>query len=347
MSFKSIYISFSKKVLLIILLITPFLFPQKTDVITLKNGDKITGELKALQTGLLELSTDNMSTIYIEWDKIAEISTDKFFEVELTDGRIYYGSFQLSDKQGMIIVQGVTLQNELFMQYIIRITRIRQTFWEILQGYIKIALSYNKGSNIGEINFGSDFIYTTKTQRSELIINSVLSSSEGNSTSKNNNASFSYSRFLEDKWFWGAVVMAQQNTELGLDLRTSIGGAVGNDFIQTNKTFLNALIGVTTSREWYIDATTFNYNVTGYLSSKYQYFIYDSPKVSVYSFLDIYPYLNNLGRIRLDYTLDFDWEVIDDFYWDLSFYFEYDNKPQSEDAETVDYSIETGFKYSL
>ena len=68
MSFKSIYISFSKKVLLIIILITPFLFPQKTDVITLKNGDKITGELKELQTGLLELSTDNMSTIYIEWD---------------------------------------------------------------------------------------------------------------------------------------------------------------------------------------------------------------------------------------------------------------------------------------
>ena len=40
---------------------------QKTDSITMINGDVITGELKELYRGLLKYSTDSMGTIYIEW----------------------------------------------------------------------------------------------------------------------------------------------------------------------------------------------------------------------------------------------------------------------------------------
>ena len=37
----------------------------KTDVVTLKNGDRITGEVKRLDRGRLRYSTDDMGTIYI------------------------------------------------------------------------------------------------------------------------------------------------------------------------------------------------------------------------------------------------------------------------------------------
>ena len=87
-----------------VLLISTISYAQKTDVITLLNTDRITGDLKSMRSGLLQLSTDNMGTIYIEWDKVEEIHTDKFFQIELDDGRIYFGSLQPSDKKGMVIL---------------------------------------------------------------------------------------------------------------------------------------------------------------------------------------------------------------------------------------------------
>ncbi len=347
MIYKSFHNSIIKIFLLVFLVIPCLSFAQKTDVIVLFNGDKITGEIKGMNTGLLELSTDNLGTIYIEWDKVTNLTTDKIFEIELTDGRIYFGSFNSSKKKGMIILKGVTLDNEFYLKYIVRITRIRESFWDILQGYIKMGVSYSKSSQVAELTFGADIIYTTKSQRSELILNSDFSSSEGNPTSSNNNASYSFNKFLQDKWFWGAIAIGEQNSELGLKLRTTLGAAVGNDIVQTNKNFLNAIVGFTVGKEWYDGEAESQNNLTGYISSKYQFFIYETPGITLYSFLNIYPYITNFGRIRIDYTLDFDWQIINNFYWDMSFYVDYDNEPQSIDASTVDYSIETGLKYNL
>jgi hypothetical protein len=347
MFFKSFHITSVKKILLTLIFVPTLILAQKTDVITLRNGDKITGELKELQTGLLELSTDNMSTIYIEWDKIADIKTDKFFEVELTDGRIYYGSFLAGKDTGMIKVKGVTLEYELYLKYIVSIRRIKDSFWDILDGYIKLGASYNKGSNVAEFSFGTDIIYTTRKRQLELILNSVISATEGNSTSKNQNASFTYNKYLEHRWFWGALASVNQNTSLGLNLRANIGASVGNDFIQTNKNLLNGLIGIVANREWYIDQTEPQNNLTGLLATRFQYFIYESPGIYLDSYLYIYPYFTDLGRVRINYNLSFDWEIINNFYWDLSFLLNFDNKPQSEDADKIDYNIEFGLKYSL
>jgi len=45
----------------------------KTDVVTLANGDRITGEVKRLDRGRLEFSTDDAGTLYLEWDKLASV----------------------------------------------------------------------------------------------------------------------------------------------------------------------------------------------------------------------------------------------------------------------------------
>jgi len=347
MSFEPFHTTNFKKFLFLVITISSLTFAQKTDIITLANGDKITGELKELQTGLLELSTDNMSTIYIEWDKIAEIKTDKFFEIEVEDGRIYFGSLQPNDKPGTLTVKGVTLETVLFLKYIVRIKQINESFWDILDGYIQLGVSYNKGSNVAELNFGADLIYTLKTRRFELLLNSDISASEGNSTSKNQDASFTYYKYMEKKWFWGALTSVNQNTELGLDLRGTLGATLGNDFIQSNKNLLNLAFGLTASREWYTDATDPENDLAALISNRFKYFIYESPGIFLDSYLNFFPYLTNWGRIRLTYDLALDWEIINNFYWDLSFYLNYDNQPQSENASEVDYSIETGIKYTL
>ena len=57
-----------------------------TDVVVLRNGDRLHGEIKGLRFGRLELSTTSMSTIYVEWDKVVGLTSPSFFEIETADG---------------------------------------------------------------------------------------------------------------------------------------------------------------------------------------------------------------------------------------------------------------------
>jgi hypothetical protein len=41
--------------------------------VTLANGDRITGEVKRLDRGRLEFSTDDAGTLYLEWDKLVSV----------------------------------------------------------------------------------------------------------------------------------------------------------------------------------------------------------------------------------------------------------------------------------
>ncbi|MEJ2319508.1 MAG: hypothetical protein P8Y21_09195, partial [Gemmatimonadales bacterium] len=52
---------------------------QKTDALVLSNGDRITGEIKELTRGKVRLKTDPMGTVYIKWQDIASITSDKVF----------------------------------------------------------------------------------------------------------------------------------------------------------------------------------------------------------------------------------------------------------------------------
>jgi hypothetical protein len=74
-----------KAQLVIALLLIPIAaFGANTDVIMMRNGDRMTGEVKQLSRGQLKLETDDAGTIYIEWDKIVGIKTALNYEVVRT-----------------------------------------------------------------------------------------------------------------------------------------------------------------------------------------------------------------------------------------------------------------------
>ena len=72
----------------------------KTDIVTLYNGDRVTGELKSLYGGRLHHKTDSMGTISIEWQEIASIQSNYHYEVRTSDGlRLFGVCWQVSHTQ--------------------------------------------------------------------------------------------------------------------------------------------------------------------------------------------------------------------------------------------------------
>ena len=77
---------------------------EKTDYIVLVNGDRLTGEVKMLSKGQLKISTDDLGTLYMEWDKVVAISTLGTFDVATRDGQRYVGRFDVPPAGGLALV---------------------------------------------------------------------------------------------------------------------------------------------------------------------------------------------------------------------------------------------------
>ena len=104
---------------------------QKTDSVWIRNGDRLTGEVKSLSRALLKYSTDDFGTISIEWDKVVRIQSTATFEVQVNSGHKYYGNLGLASN-GWVALGLDTLS----LSDIVAITPIRQTFVARLDGYL-------------------------------------------------------------------------------------------------------------------------------------------------------------------------------------------------------------------
>src|SRR3954466_12469769 len=109
------------------------------DSVWIRNGDRITGEVKSLSRGLLKYSTDDLGTIYIEWDKVDRISTTTVVEVRLASGRKFYGSLGLAPAGRLVVAA-----NTLPLSEIVTMAPIEGKFLGRLNGYLDLGFSYQK-----------------------------------------------------------------------------------------------------------------------------------------------------------------------------------------------------------
>src|SRR6476620_10731174 len=130
----------------------------KADIVRLANGDRITGEVKILNRGQLELSTDDVGTLYFEWDKIVSLSAVGQFDVTTTDGRRFLGGLAAGDPKTLVIVE-VATRVALPMIEVATITPIGSSFWTKLDGSFDMGFSYTKSSEISTLNVNSSTLF--------------------------------------------------------------------------------------------------------------------------------------------------------------------------------------------
>src|SRR3954469_17888477 len=75
----------------------------RTDVVTLANGDRMTGEVVALERGRLTFKTDDAGTLYFEWDKLTSVVTLRLVEVVTTDDRRFLGSLERAPDRSIVV----------------------------------------------------------------------------------------------------------------------------------------------------------------------------------------------------------------------------------------------------
>jgi hypothetical protein len=71
----------------------PFFARKKIDAIVMENGDRITGEIKELDAGVLRVKLNYVGgTISLQWLKVARVESSQLFLVQTQDGAVYSGT---------------------------------------------------------------------------------------------------------------------------------------------------------------------------------------------------------------------------------------------------------------
>jgi len=322
---------------------------QRTDILVLKNGDHITGEIKKLEYGLLTYKTDNAGTLTVKWKDVMRLKSAQTFELTLKNGDVHDGSLDSTANNKEIVLVLEEKNVYLDMNDLVGVVQIRSLIWSRFSGDVSLGLSYTKGSQVLKSDLGGDFIYRSLHDRISLIGNSVLTLQrivDSNAITKKQDLILGYSRYFAKKWFLTGFTGVEQNTELGINARVLIGVGAGKDLFQNHFHNLRSIGGFVANREFAVDGGKTN-NFEGAALLDYRIYKYNYPRVILSSNLYCFPSLTNPGRVRLNGQIKVDFEFFSDFYFSISNYHNYDNRPATAGASTYDFGVTTSISYKF
>lgn len=323
---------------LLLLAARPLYAQAKTDVVTLGNGDRITGEVKRLDRGRLEFSTDDAGTLYLEWDKLVGVVAARYVEVVTSDGRRFLGQLELAGSR-MIAVTSPVGTMSLKMAEVTVIRPIGASFWSQLDGSIDAGFNYTRSSGVAQLNLNAESVYEKPAFRGRVALSlTQTQKDDGSSRDDRGSLEFSYLHYRWQEWFVIGAGRFETNESLGLELRSQVGVAVGPRLVNSNRAQLMLGGGLVVNDERGVDVEP-TQNLEGLLVFSTSYYTYDHPKTNVDFAIQYYPSLSNRGRHRFQLDADVRRELWKDLFVSLNLYNTFDSRPPNPAADTNDVGL--------
>lgn len=319
---------------------------QKTDVIVLFNGDRVTCEIRSYDSGRLQVKTDIASDIAIKWNKIVSITSNKQFEVETTDGLTHYGTLAPSTPPGQLVIAADRASDTVDFMSVVRISPIYQSFWRRWQGSFDLGFNYTQANHYFQFTLDGDAAFRRPTFELSTNLSMFFTSQEGVPSNQRATWTLQYEKFLKDRWLVVGFGGVDRNIQLGLDWRYSLGAGGGKDLVFTNRTRLTAIAGLVGMHEQPVTGESTN-DLAAVVAAQFSSFTYDFPKITLGASVSVIPYLTQSGRVRVNFNGMVKREIARDFYLSLSIFDNFDNRDPSTGQAKNDWGPVLSIGYSF
>lgn len=334
--------------------VSPMAARESTDVVIMKNGDKITGEIKGLHDGSLAISLDYVDgTVSLQWSKVARLESTQPFIVETQAGPVYSGvlSTAESDPSHPIELQITeTVQKPVVIEalQIVRIEQSSPKFWKRLNGAITFGINYSKGNQATQYSFGTEGDYVRKRWALQGSFNSNLSSNTGADTSTRNQLNASGYHLLRwDNYFYQGIGSFLQSSTQGIDSQATLGGGIGRFIKKSDRVNFALLGGMAWQNTVYQQSavSTSPQNATAALiAAQFKFFRFKKTNLSVTALA--LPVLSELGRFRFQTNASYYLKLFSNLSWDITFYGNWDNRPPPTFSGS-DYGSSSGLRWTF
>lgn len=326
----------------------------KTDVLHMKNGDRMTCEIKAMDAGAMYVTLDYVDgTIAVEWSRIARLESTRLFLVQIDDGSVYTGHLSVNPVEGTdsVIVEIVELSGNRVAYDKSRIAGLNgtsDTFWGRLNGNLSSGVSYAKGNQTTTYNISSTVSYPRPKWSAGLAFNSNLSNSTGTTASTRNQLSLNFGYLTRWKnWFYTGFAGGLQSAEQQISLQTNLGGGIGHYFKKSSNVRASVVGGVVwqeTDYESSVTTATSEDMIGVMLLGSLSYVKFKRTTLTLTA--NVIPSLSDPGRFYINTNASYFLKLFGEINWNLSFYGNWDSQPPAGTSGN-DYGVNSGLSWTF
>ncbi len=320
---------------------------ERTDIIYLKNGDKITGEIRLVQDGVLQLKCDYGSGRFnIYWDQVEKIITDKILVAELASGERVRGPVVTKPSGEMTITDKTGHKVDFSLPEVAWMHEGTEGFWGHFDGNLAVGYTLTKSNTTQQVTANGTILYNSEEYIGRASLETLFNSQKSTEPTHRIEGTALLRRMMGEKWFSFGGFDALHSTELELSLRTTLGGGAGR-YIRRNFRHVFALGGgVAWNREIYFNPSIPNQNSPeAIFAVQYDFFNVLGHNVNLINQISTFKSLSRGSRTRLDLNTSLQWFLPAHFYFNVAFSDNFDSSPVGNTPKN-DFVFSTGFGWS-
>jgi putative salt-induced outer membrane protein YdiY len=234
------------------------------DEIIMRDGSRLLGTVVKRENGILDFKTAYAGVIQIQWDQVAEITSEKPMEFLLADDTTVTGTHVINNVEDLIVetdsggVQPQTLgQSE--------VTYVNPESWRKGKGYklsgrVNFAFDRQRGNtDKDELDLDGDLTWRRKRDRFTAFGELERDENNNKTTTDNWKLEGAYNYFVTKQWYLGGFARFEHDKFADLDLRTSVGPLVGYQWFESKKMNLSTATGIGYVNENFISQSDNDY----------------------------------------------------------------------------------------
>lgn len=299
------------------------------DVLHMRNGDRITGEVKRIWDDELSIDPEYGDEFTVDLDQVLHIESDREFEVELRDHSEITGRFEFSDdEQTLVTDDGRRLplppmsieeleEPEDFFDWNVR----SDVSMNISRGNTETDALLWQGS--GFVKFGD--------HRHALDLRYDRLDQESARTKDQQNALYIYSWFFSDNWFFATGMGYERDPIRGLSSRLTPGAGFGYQFFDDANRLLEVSLAAVEARERIGGESNTSTSARWQLSFRRDL----SNDLEFFHDHTVLSFISGRDNLVADTETGFRWEIWSDVYFNAQLNWNWESDPapgnQSED----------------
>jgi len=337
-----------------LLVAAPLFARENTDVMVMKNGDRMTCQIKGLGADVLYVSLPYViQTLSVDWSKVERLESKQLFIVKMEDGSVYSGTLNTAETPAgrpMKIQVAETPEKKVVLDSS-RIVEVAETSPKFLQrftGGLNFGVTYSKGNQSTQYNLSSLVAYPRERWAAQLALSSNLSSSSGVTASTRNQLALTALHLLPwNDYFYGGLGGFLQSAEQGINRQTTLGGGIGRYLKNTNRTTISVLGGFAWQNTSYNQSTVpigTQHVAAGLIAADVKLFRFNKTNLNLTATL--LPALSEPGRVYFNTNASYYIKIIGNLSWNISVYGNWDNHPPAN-LPGSDYGSSSGLSWTF
>ncbi len=305
---------------------------MRKDVVVMTNGDKLTGEVKSLQNGVLFVKTEYVSeNIGLDWAQVKEVQSTAMYQITLVNGVHMKGKIKrdLPDNSQAeeITIESSSGSTHVSVENVAELSTQKDTFLRQLKGSLDAGYSFSSGNGQTTLNSDASATYDAPNWTAGAgIANSFSGQSDATRTNRID-ATLNAGRFLSHNSYVGILNEYLHSSDQDLNLRTTLGGGYGRYWIRKNNTTFRWIAGVAYTWESFDTsvAKPSDSNVEALFGASYDAYRFKFGEIHLQG--NVFPGLSDFGRVRATTNNSLRIKLVNNFYFSIGFWDNYDSRP--------------------